>query len=266
MIELDISWDGSAPGLAEHRLSVAGFAIPLRSLLMAARRTANNMLREAVDRKESDKGRLAADADRIDIQIVSISDGSVSPSCIIAVAPAFEAQIPMWPEALAEDAIDRLLGDLEYESRGVHRNKSVREYFRQLPAGITKQDYVLRVDGAVRREVHIGTVSLALESSDSPYLTEITGSVIGVGFDPGKHFVKIKSADSTASESTLSATREQVDAALENRERQIRVLVLNYPGGARLLKLQPSSDRKVKLDTNSYVFHKWNDLLARLAQ
>jgi len=266
MIELDISWDGTAPGLPEHRLSIANFATPLRGLLAAARRTANNMLREAMSRKESDTGRLNAEADRIDIQIVSLKEGSTNPSCIIAVAPAPDPQALLWPEGLAEEAIDRLLLDIEHEGRGIQRNIRVREYFRQLPPGITKQDYVLRIDGVVRREVHLGVVSIAPEISDSPYLIELSGSIIALGFDPGKHFVRIKTSDSSASEVTLTATKEQVLQALEARESTVRLLGVCHLGGRKLLRVQRASDRPVRLDVNTFVFEKWHSLLARLAQ
>jgi len=171
----------------------------------------------------------------------------------------------IWPEKLAEDAIDRLLGDIEYESRGIQRNKGVREYFRQLPPGLNKQDYILRVDGSVRREVHIGPLNLATDLSEIPYLMEITGNVIGVGFDPGKYFVRIKSTDPSASEVTLMATSIQVDRALENRHERVRALVLSHVGGKKLLRLQLTSDVPMRLDIDGFVFRKWDALLARLA-
>jgi hypothetical protein len=266
MIELDISWDGTTPGLAEHRLSIALFATPLRGLLTAARRTANNMLREAMSRKESDTGRLNAEADRIDIQIVSLNTGSTNPSCVVTVTPAPDPQALLWPEGLAEEAIDRLLLDIEHEGRGIPRNTRVREYFRQLPPGITNQDYILRVDGVVKREVHLGVVSIAPDLSDSPYLVELTGNVVALGFDPGRHFVRVKTSDSSASEVTLTATKEQVDRALETLGSAIRILAVCNVGGKKLLRLQRSSERRVRLDQNTYIFEKWRTLLARLAQ
>ena len=72
----------------EHRLGIGSFAVPLRALLMAARRTANNMIREAVDRKGSEVGRFAAEADRIDIQIVTLDEGSTSPLLLGYSIPA----------------------------------------------------------------------------------------------------------------------------------------------------------------------------------
>lgn len=264
MIELKISWDGSAPGLAEHRLSIGSFALPLRTLLIAARRTANNMIREAADRKESDVGRMANEADRIDIQIVELNEGSTAPSCIVSVSEAPGQRMLFWPEGLAEDAIDRLLVDMECESRGIQRNRGVRDYFKQLPPGITKQDYVLKVNGSVRREVHIGAVSIASDLRESPYLIEVTGSVIGVGFEPGRHFVKLKGSD--GSEITLSATANQVDKALEHRSSNVRILALAGTGARKLLRLQPESESPVRLDVNTFVFQKWNHLMARLAQ
>ena len=103
MIELDIRWDGSAPGLAEHRPSIDSFAEPMRLLLVAVRSTANNMIKASADQKQSGAGRRLALADQIDLQIVSLKAGSTMPSFVITIPPPVDGQASLWPEQLAED-------------------------------------------------------------------------------------------------------------------------------------------------------------------
>jgi hypothetical protein len=99
-----------------------------------------------------------------------------------------------------------------------------------------------------------------------PFLTEVTGNVIGVGFDPGRHFIRIKSSDVSGTETTFQATAEQVDFALEHRSEYVRVLALAAVGSKRVLRIQPALDNRVRLDRESYVFTKWRGVLAELAK
>jgi hypothetical protein len=264
MIELKITFDGEVPGIPEHRLSVASFGKPLRHLLMAVRRTSNNMLREATDRRQTDVGRLAGEADQIDVQISVVGDGSTALTNVIAVQVP-PGQISMWPEGLAEDAVNKVLNDIEKESRGTHRNSAARGYLRSLPPGLTRQDYYLVVDGEIKNEVHLGPLNLPIEMNTLPYLIEVEGKVIGVGFEPGRPFVRIKASDPSGSETTLFATREQVDSALELREGTVRALAL-VQDHKKLLRIQSRTEQRVRLNTDTYIFEKWRNLLGRLAE
>jgi len=266
MIELKILWDGDVPGIAEHRLSVANFGLPLRHLLMAVRRTANNIIREAHDRKTTNVGRFVEEAGGIDIHIASIIGSSVGVESIVSVQVPVDQSV-LWPEGLAEDSIDRVLSDIERESKGSYRNPRIRDYFHALPPGLTKQDYYLVVDGQIKREVHLGTLELSVELEALPYLLEVEGRVIGVGFEPGKNFVRIKSSSASGTEMTLTATPEQVITALEIRGEEVRILGLVFElGRKKLLRIQPLSDARVRLNSERYVFGKWDKLLGRLAQ
>ena len=265
MIELKIHWDGDVPGIAEQRLSLALFGPALRHLLMAVRRTASNIIREAHERKTTNAGRFLEEADSIDIQIAAITGGSTGMENVIAV------QIPpdqslFWPEGLAEDAVDRVLADIDRESKGAYRNPRVRDYLHALPPGLTTQDYYLIVNGETKREVHLGSLNLPVELETLPYLVELEGRVIGVGFEPGRNFVRVKSSGASGSEMTFAATPEQVMGALEIREGDVRVLALIHEPNKRLLRLQRRTDQRVRLNATEYIFEKWQGLLERLAQ
>jgi hypothetical protein len=264
MIELKIQWDGPVQGLAEHRLSVGLFAIPLKKLLTAVRRTASNILRQAGDQKEIEKGRFFAEADQIDIEISSLVEGSsgIMSTVSVQIPPG---QILLWPEGLAEDSLERLLVDVERESRGIRRNSRAREYLESLPPVLTSQDYWMFVDGAERRHVHLGAVDLATELNTVPYLIEVTGRVIGVGFSPGPNFVRLKDSQD-GNDITLSCGFDDVFRALEMRDADVRVLGLVHAGNKKLLRIQAQFEPRIRLDENTWIFERWGNVLARLAQ
>jgi len=265
MIELRIKWDGPVQGLAEHRLSVALFSAPLRKLLSAVRRTASNMLREAGNRRETDTGRLAAEADQIDIEIMSLLEGSSGVASMVSVQIP-PGQMGLWPKGLAEDATDRLLLDIERESRGIRRNQRARDYLESLPQLLTSHDYWLIVDGDERRHVHIGELSLSTVFDEAPYLMEFAGRIIGVGFSPGPHFVRLKLPD--GSDVTLNCDADHVSQALEmhSSDGDVRVLALFSEGTKRLLRIQLSHERRLRLAETEWVFDRWSGVLSRLAQ
>lgn len=265
MIELRIKWDGPVDGLGDQRLSLSAFGTPLSNLLIAVRRTASNMLREAMQRKETYIGRFAAQADQIDIQIAKIGGGSLDLENIITVQP-FPGQAALWPEGLAEDALDRVLSDIERESKGVRRNGAVLDYLQSLPSALVSQDYWLYVDRQLKKHVRIGSLSLDTDLQFLPYLSEMTGYVIGVGFEPGRNFVRVKASDNSGSEITLSATPRDVDQALEMRSDAVRVLALVQEHTKRLLRIQRHDEPYVKLNEDLWIFKKWQTVLARLAQ
>jgi hypothetical protein len=264
MIELRIRWDGPVNGLDEHRLSVALFSIPLRKLLTAIRRTASNMLRESANRKETEFGRFAAEADQIDLEIFSLVDGSGGVASVVSVQVP-SGQMGLWPDGLAEDALDRVLIDLDRESRGIRRNARARDFLESLPPSLTSQDYWLYVDGTERRHVQLGRVSLVTELSAVPYLVEITGRVISVGFAPGPNFVRLKASED-GSEITFHCSKEDVFRALEIHETDVRVLGLVRDGTKRLLRIQAIHEPRVRLNEKTWIFERWDGVLGRLAQ
>ncbi len=265
MIRLNIKWSGNVPGIAEHRLSVQHFGTPLRHLLMAVRRTANNILRQAYLRKESDLGRLASEADLIDLQIAGVYESSLGVGSIVDVQMP-PGQMPLMPEQLAGDALDRFLADMEKESNGVRRNNGARRFLLSLPPGLTSQEYRLYINDEERRVVTLGELSIPVSVDSLPFLLELTGDVIGVGFDPGRHVVRIKASDVSGSETTFQATAEQVNLALEYRDSPVRVLALSGMGTKRLLRIQRDDEPRVRLDRDDYVFKKWDPALAELAR
>lgn len=95
---------------------------------------------------------------------------------------------------------------------------------------------------------------------DLPFLVQQTGRVIGVGFDPGSKWVRIKAQD--GSDVSILAQDRTVDRALEFRNEDVKVLYLDSgDGNRRLLRIQPSGEPFVRLDNNKFVFDKWRKVL-----
>ena len=117
-------------------MSIGSFGLPLHNLLRSIRRTASNIVRDAIDMREASVGRFAFDAGRIDIEVHSLvtSCGGIQ-GVVTMQLPPQGTQIPLSFDDLTERATDRVLEDIEKESRGVLRNNSVPTIFRFVAAG-----------------------------------------------------------------------------------------------------------------------------------
>lgn len=265
-IELKISWEGDAPGVREHRLSIGAFAPALAELVRAYRRIASNMLRNAASYAES--GRLKDLANRLDIEIQSVE--GTNPLELAAVctfdAP-IEIQPPLWPVNIAERASKELLDSIEEESSGRPRNTAVRSYLKLLPP-LSKQKYELHDNGRVLHDpVIIDELNLTNPSlTDLPHLIQFAGSVIGVGFEPGISEVRIRTEENETLR--LLASPEMVEQALELRGTMAVGLAVKG-NESRLLRLSPATGyRPFSLTpelANEYIFQRWETLLRRLS-
>ena len=118
----------------------------------------------------------------------------------------------------------------------------------------------------VKAEAHVSGVTINQELRDVPYLIEQRGRIVGLGFEPGKPFLRIKTTDVNEAEVTYAATQSLVDQALELRDQEIRVLGLITGAGRKALRVQGLGDSQVRLDLEAYVFAKWQSVIERLAQ
>jgi hypothetical protein len=262
--QLEIKWEGNAPGLAEHRLSLGAFGAPLNLLLAAVRRIASNTLSMATDEKTT--GRFADAARQLDIQIEKLIEGSSGISGVCTFDPQLGAQPYMFFDDLVEQASITLLNALQDESKGHPRNIGVRKYLHSLPPGVSRQTYTLHDNG---KELHAPVVIEGMElqdvPDDLPHLRELKGYIVGVGFDPGRNEVRVKDE---RDQLHLAATATQVETALELRHSEVRALAVITKQG-RLLRLQ-SADAQALSITSDYlekhIFQRWDALLRRLAQ
>src|SRR5262249_51625701 len=157
-------------------------------------RIASNMMRSAAT-DYAERGRLNELANLLDIEIINIEGNStgVSALCTFQNPPGIQA---LFPYDIPERAGAELLESIERESNGQPYNSSIRKYLYSLPP-LTEQKYEIASNGqplhapVVIKNVNLATSALLL----LPSLIQFEGHIIGVGFEPGVRFVKIKTED-----------------------------------------------------------------------
>lgn len=231
---LNIRWDGTTPGLSEHALSLDTWLKPLGLLLAAVRRTASSMVTDALADTERGArgGRLAKSAAGIDLRLTSLSDGCVNLGfdCALQELPG---QQDMFADELPGRALNSVLDAIQAEAEGELRSAAVRKFLESLPSGLNIQEYEL-VSDKHKRKVIVTEAKLPSLEPQLPTLAVLVGQVIGVGFEPGRWSVTIRTNDGAQ---TLAATEQQVEAALTHRVGEVRVTaVLGKPN--RLIALR----------------------------
>jgi hypothetical protein len=262
--ELKIRWDGDVPGVAEHRLSLAAFGEPLTQLLAALRRIATQMVGTAVEREHPKIGRFANLARQLDIEITSIEGDSTGFNGLVSFYQPPD-ELPLFAD-LPERAVTELLDSIERESKGQAANWAVRKYLSALPPTIHRQTYELHENGTSKKRVEIGDVTLMEVPEEFPSLREVDGTVIGVGFEPGRSEVRVKGASTTAN---FDASDEQVEMALTIRKENVRSLGVYDGKRARLLLIAKASAPRFKVTDEAieeYIFKRWGGVFARLAK
>ncbi len=224
---LNIRWDGDAPGLPEHVLSLGAWHEALGRLLRAVRRTASGMAHDALDDPEygARGGRLNKLAGEIDLQIIGLREGCVNVAfrCVIPPQPG---QQDLFLEELPRRAVDRVLEDIQQEAEGQLRNATVREFLKAIPAGITVQEYQLDVDGVLLRQVRVGQAHIAVPPPSTPGLRRLRARLSAACFEPGNTSITLKGELGTV---RLSATPEQIEQALALRGQPLLVMSLSGP-------------------------------------
>jgi hypothetical protein len=249
--------------MAEKRLSLDAFAKPLDLLLMALRRIATQMVSSAIENEYPRSGRFANVARWIDIEVKDIAKASSGIDAYVVFHNPPD-ELNLWGDIPTRATIE-LLDSIEAESRQQLRSLAVRNYFRSLPSTLNHQVYEY-TNGAGTKRVELGRIDLTDLPPDLPYLKEIEGYVVGVGFEPGKPEVRIKGEMITTS---LASVPETVDQALEMRHDRVRALSVHIANRARLIALSRSSDPRFVFTPEAveeHIFKRWDVLLGRLAQ
>jgi hypothetical protein len=262
--ELKITWDGTVPGLSEHRISIDAFGNALPLLLIALRRIAHQMVSEATEGDRMPRGRLANAAKNLDIEIGSVKQNSSGVDALITFRNP-PPQIDMFA-TLAERATVGLLDAIEMESSGKPANASVRNYLRALPEGMNRQLYEFFEDGTIRKRAEVGKLILAELPPDLPLLRTIEANIIGVGFEPGRNEVRVRT--DTNPFMTLAAASEDVDKSLQMRHEKVRAILVEAKK-SRLIGIRRASDPKFQFNAETarkHIFEKWGNVLKALAK
>lgn len=266
--ELDIHFEGTAPGIDRHRLSVSAFGQPLNALLGALRRIATQMVSSAVEGETPTTGRFADPARNLDIEIVEINGNSLGLHTIVYFhePPIPQQNLPFWAN-LPERAGKELLDAIERESNGQLSNVAVRKYLACLPPGITRQTYDLHSNGTAIRTLEVKNVQLTTVPAELPFLRKVEGCIVGVGFEPAKNEVKVKPDEGVVL--NISANSDSVEKALDMRHDKVRTLTIHTPSGTRLISLKRAADPVTQFDperAKKMIFERWDNVLRVLSK
>ncbi len=262
--QLRIRWDGDVKGLAEHRISVAAFGQPLAYLLQALRRIATQMVSTAVDAEHPKFGRFTNQARQLDIELVKMEEGSGGFDALVSFSQPPD-ELPLFWD-VPERATIELLDSIDQERQRVPRNSAVRRYLTSLPREVHKQLYEFHENGTVKKRVEFGDIDVVEVPPDLPSFVQCEGSIVGVGFEPGRSEVRIKSDIAIPS---LDATDVQVETALNMRRSKVRVLGVYDGKRARLLQMARTRDPKFKVTPEAikeHIFDRWAEAFEQLSK
>jgi len=265
-VKINIHWSGTAPGLAQHRLSIGAFAKALEQLLATYQRIASGLINNALDDPGYGVlgGRFAKEAKHLDLEIGSISEGSLGLQ--VSCTSKFPGNLDLF-EDLPERAADQLLEFIDAEARGAPRHVGARKYLASLPPGITAQKYSLYSGSILKREVNLGDIDLPEFPQDVPHLEMVLGHIVGVGFEPGKPEVRLKVSEPSKTFGA-AATDEWVQRALGARGIEVDALLM-VGEKTRLLWFKPASTEwrpPTPEQRSELIFRQWDELLGRLAR
>lgn len=264
---LRIRFDGSAPGLSSHRLSIAAFGVALGKLVDAYRRIASGVVNDALGTITygARGGQYAKLAKQLDLEIERIGGGCVELAIVGTQEPIPGATYDLF-DGLATRSGKILLDAIEAESKGEWRNQMVRNYLEALPQGLTEQRYALSRGKTELASVVITKMDVAHLPKASPFLDAIEGRIVGVGFAPGPSEIRVKSDAGVA---TFASTPEQVARALLLRETTIKALVVKGVPTHRLVWIRRNDDAHhppTHEQLAQYASERWDGVLRRLAQ
>lgn len=225
------------------------------------RRIATNLVGDALEDKNI--GRFASAARQLDIELSDLVKESSGIDSLITLTPPTPGENLELFQNLPENVGMQLLDAIDSERRGILKNARVRQYLRALPLGITQQSYWLHENGRILREVSFGAMDISILPPDLPYIVHCVGKVVGVGFEPGRPEVRVKTETATV---TLSATSQQVDRALDLRYSSVTAVTVVQGTAHRLLILQASHLPIYRSTRDAAVFDRWRGVLQRLAQ
>ncbi|MEZ5397756.1 MAG: hypothetical protein R2724_33985 [Bryobacterales bacterium] len=263
---MKIVFDGEEPGLAEHRLSLSSFAQPLGNLLKALQRTASAILASALEDPEygARGGNYAAEAKLLDLELVSVEGGCVSPTFVCTSRPG--AQLVLGLEDLSKRAIQKLLRDIDSERQGRLASVAARKYLASLPKGVRSQRYTATADGELVAEVQFVEANLLDVTVGPARLIRLRGSIVSLGFEPGMTYVSIKSDSHGTVKCT--ATSEQVEHAVSLRNQSI-VAAVHENQKCVLIWLRDAAKDVPRVPVDATIDHlrdRWSETLRVLAQ
>lgn len=262
-VELEIRFDGTVTGLAQHRLSLAAFGPSLEHLLKAFRRAVDQV---ALSAESERAGKFGRHGQKFDLQLQSLADGCVRVAFhCVSENGADDTRAA----AIAQQAVGRILENIEREAKGQQTgSRSVRRFLESLPSGLTSQSYEGRANGQVIKRVSLGPLTeIEQQKNAPPRILEIKGKVVSVSFETGKEQVRVRQFSDRVH--ICLASPDVVEKAVALRHQTVFVQILARYDTRRLLSIRGETEPPVNLsgeDRLNYTFQRWDGLLQRLAE
>lgn len=269
-IELKVRFEGSTPGLSEHRLSLSEFQDALANLLQAVRRTATNLEQEATEVVPTYTGRYTKSASRLDLQILGVNAGSAEVCFALESTPLPNDNYGLFEWDYLTNTMERFLDHVENESRGRRSSASVRKFLSSLPEGVSKQAYELTKDNQALKSLVIGDVNLVEDSAfEGSRLLSAQGIVAGVYFAEDGQGVSIDLKGDGNHIKSVKCSPEYAEKALSFRGREVFAQIVKNSKGSRLVTLwladSPPEEHSTSRRLNR-IMSDWDETLKGLAK
>ena len=235
--EIRITFEGTTPGVADHRLSLSLFADALGYLASALQRTASAELSQSDEAKT--RGNIAAPAKLLDLELLAVEDNCVSVRMEAVSREYFGPQTAANQELAARASL-RLLEEIEAEATGSEQSPVARKFLQYLPEGLSSQKYRLTRDGETIKEFSVGSIQ-ALKPRKHPRVTLLRGQIVAVGFPPGTTSFAMRSGDRRV---TIGIEPSQVDDVLALRGGVVRVAARVSGSDSNLLWIRRDDDAR----------------------
>ena len=261
---LKIHFDGTASGLAEHRLDLTIFGDAMAALTSGLRRTASAIVKAAAE--TSSAGRLARKAE-LHVFLDGLIEGSLGLNVAVEPPPLVPGDnVDIYLDDLPLRATKRFIGEVVNESKGLYRDAAARRFLHSLPAGVAFQRYEVYWGESSVMDVSIGAVDLPPEPVALPSVIRTPARILGVTFEPHAE-VRF---DAAGSRFSCAASDELIDKAIALRGEDVGIVaVVITPSKGRLLWLSrqeecpPTMDREPRI---SHVLTRWEKTLEILGR
>jgi hypothetical protein len=267
-VEFKVRFDGTTEGFATHRLSLAAFKVVLPRLIDAIQFTAEVAGRQG-EIDGADVVKTGQIGKSIDLEIDSISGGSVTLNCILTVMAG-----AVVPSDLPERTAKTFIGFLQASELPIPSgNAAVSKYLISLPAGVTTQDYQALADGVEFAAYKIETKrEVAAPVLPTPRMVTFTATIYGNVYRKTRERVILTTEH--GKKYTCRATPEMVNKAVALREDKVTATLLLRPDVgnatvATLVALRAASEplRVPSVEErNAHLFKKWAGALELLAE
>lgn len=272
-LELKIRFDGSTPGLAEHRLSLSEFQKALGRLVSAVRRTATSIETDATEpdpQTGAGGGRYSKLARHLDVQLAGLDDGCVEARFTISHEPPPGKTHELFRD-FEKRSLERLVEHIQNEGEGTPSSAAVRKYLKALPDGVDSQRYAVLQDGEETHVVELGAYDV-IEDEDTGVDREVrrvTGFVNRVSFDEEGTGTGVDISGEDDTIRGIDAKPALVDKALELRGKEIVAQVLFSGSDKRLLTIwsaEAPPESATNQERESKLLDDWEETLSELAK